>query len=317
MLLLIELSGESQEAAEQEIHSVVSVSPESKLIRTANRCAIVEGDLGAFSNLAFANRISEIIGSSVDLKDLGSVNLPSGNFYVRKIDSDGGGLKVSESEIGDVLNSKGRVTFIDPDFVLIAAHAGKWYLGVVRFERDKKAFRNRRAPMRPFFSPVSLDPKLARFMINLSRTRSGDIILDPFCGTGGILIEAGLMGRKVLGNDFSLQMVRGARMNLKYFGIKGEVTNLPISELTLQTKIAGIVTDLPYGRSSPLPGRKEDLYSTAIEKFSEFLQEGSFAIVMVHDPNTLGSNTHFKTVGVSAFRSHKSLTRYVVSLIRT
>lgn len=316
MLLLIELSGESQRAAEEEINAILSVSQDSRLIRTANRCAIVEGDLEEFSSLAFANRISEILGFSENLENLGSTELPPGNFYVRKVDLDGGGSNVSESEIGDVLNSKGRINFDEADFVLVVAHLEIWYLGVVRFVRDKKAFRNRRAPMRPFFSPVSLDPKLARFMVNLSRTRPGDTVLDPFCGTGGILIEAGLMRRKVLGNDLSLQMARGARMNLKYFGIKGEITNLSVSELTLHTKVDAIITDLPYGRSSPLSGNREELYSTAIKKFSEFLKPGSPAIVMLHDPEELGSNPEFKIEGISSFRIHRSLTRYVVSLMR-
>lgn len=316
MLLLVELSGENQEAALEEIEAVASTNGKSRVVSSVKKCSIVEGAVEDFSQLAFCNRISEIIGQSENLDGLSSIELPAGTFYVRKIDPDECGTTVSESEIGATLESKGRINFRNPDYILIAAHIDHWYLGIVRFVRNKKEFGARRAPMRPFFSPVSLDPKLARFMINISKTKPNDTILDPFCGTGGILIEAGILKRNVLGNDFSLQMVMGARMNLKYFGIKGEVMNLPITDLMPESKIDAIVTDLPYGRSSPLDGNRDDIYLTAMEKFSEFLPSGKRAIVMIHDPKALGSFGAFKEISIIPFRIHRSLTRHVVTLIR-
>ena len=65
---------------------------------------------------------------------------------------------------------------------------------------NKEEFEERRAHLRPELSPISLDPRLARCLINLTGIEKG-IILDPFCGVGGILIEAGLMNLKPVGYD--------------------------------------------------------------------------------------------------------------------
>lgn len=294
----------------------MEVAPGSRLIDHVSRFAVVEGDLEVFSNLAFATRISEVVGLVDTVQDLSLVPLPLGNFYVRKLDPDSCGIEITESEIGEILGSKGRVSFKNPQFVLIAAHFKRWYLATVRYVRNAKELNRRRAPMRPFFSPVSLDPKLARYMLNLSRTLPGDIILDPFCGTGGILLEAALMGRKVIGSDSSLQMVMGARMNLKYYGLAGEIINASIEELSLETKVGGIVTDFPYGRSSPLTGNISDLYELALEKFSSFLDHGKRAVVMVSDPSALGEHKGFRRLSSSSFRIHRSLTRHVEVFMR-
>ncbi|GIQ99269.1 MAG: hypothetical protein CM15mP6_2860 [Methanobacteriota archaeon] len=55
---------------------------------------------------------------------------------------------------------------------------------------------------RPFFKPVTLDPRLARLMVSLSFSGGPpSMIVDPFCGTGGIAIEASLLGLEVLASD--------------------------------------------------------------------------------------------------------------------
>ena len=45
-------------------------------------------------------------------------------------------------------------------------------------------------------------PQLPRFFID-RLTSPGDVIYDPFCGRGTTLIEAALMGRRVIGNDIN------------------------------------------------------------------------------------------------------------------
>ncbi len=65
-----------------------------------------------------------------------------------------------------------------------------------------------------------MSPKLARCMVNLTGMIAGDIVLDPFCGTGGILIEAGVMGARVVGADIDERMVEGTIKNLEYCGVK-------------------------------------------------------------------------------------------------
>ncbi len=52
-----------------------------------------------------------------------------------------------------------------------------------------------------------LPPKLARILINLARKIDTETVLDPFCGSGGIITEAGMMGLKSTGFDKSQKAV--------------------------------------------------------------------------------------------------------------
>ncbi len=75
-----------------------------------------------------------------------------------------------------------------------------------------------RAPTdKPFFQPGSMDPLLARAVANVAGARAGNTILDPMCGTGGVLVEAGLVGADVIGTDAQRKMVDGSRENLAQF----------------------------------------------------------------------------------------------------
>ncbi len=62
-----------------------------------------------------------------------------------------------------------------------------------------------------------LPPKLARQMVNLARTRETKKLLDPFCGSGVILIEGLLLGLEVMGSDFREEALEQSRENLKWY----------------------------------------------------------------------------------------------------
>ena len=110
----------------------------------------------------------------------------------------------------------------------------------------KHDFDARRSHLRPRPTPTSLYPGLARAMVNITGAGRGDIILDPFCGSGGILIEAGLMGIKIIGYDINKKMLWKSMVNLKHYNIKGY--KLGIKDFfSINQKYKYIVTDLPYG----------------------------------------------------------------------
>lgn len=76
------------------------------------------------------------------------------------------------------------------------------------------AARDQGRPKRDAFVGM-LPPKLAQIMVNLAGLEKGRI-LDPFCGTGVILQEAGLLGYSVYGTDLAEKMVRFSRDNLNW-----------------------------------------------------------------------------------------------------
>jgi tRNA G10 N-methylase Trm11 len=63
---------------------------------------------------------------------------------------------------------------------------------------------------------LSISPRLAKIMINLSEVKEGGTLLDGFCGIGVVLIEAINMGIKSIGIDKDSEAIAGARKNLEW-----------------------------------------------------------------------------------------------------
>ncbi len=68
-----------------------------------------------------------------------------------------------------------------------------------------------------------LPPKLAQIMLNLSQIKKGEVVYDPFCGTGTVLIEAALLGFTAMGSDIDEKMVAATQKNLAALKLVGEV----------------------------------------------------------------------------------------------
>ncbi len=127
--------------------------------------------------------------------------------------------------------------------------------------RNHEKFSKRAPHKRPQLSPTSLDPRLARCMINLSKVDLGRTILDPFCGVGGILIEWGLIGGKIIGYDINNIELEKCKINLKHYKIKKSNYELINKDaLTIKEHYDYIVTDLPYGRNSRITRHLKQLY---------------------------------------------------------
>ncbi len=122
------------------------------------------------------------------------------------------------------------------------------YCGLL-IKEIKGGFESRKSHLRPFPHPSSLHPKVARALVNISGAKENDTVLDPFCGTGGFLIEAGLMKIKSVGYDISRNMAKGCRENLKYFNIKNSRIKIQ-NALNINDNFDYAVTDLPYGLNS-------------------------------------------------------------------
>lgn len=131
-------------------------------------------------------------------------------------------------------------------------------------------FEERKAHLRPMLHPTSLHPRLARCLVNLTGAIAPAVIIDPFCGTGGILIEAGLMNFKVIGYDIDEEMIKMSDKNLKHFKLKYELRRQDATKLKI--KYPYFVTDLPYARST----RSQDLevlYSSFLLTLKKILKK--------------------------------------------
>jgi tRNA (guanine10-N2)-dimethyltransferase len=109
-------------------------------------------------------------------------------------------------------------------------------------------------------------------MCNLAGVMPGEIVLDPFCGGGGILCEASLIGAKSIGIDLNWRLLMGSKKNLVSIGrdysvIQGDIRSLPVHECDC------IVTDPPYGRASSTRGAQAiELVESLFERADSILR---------------------------------------------
>jgi len=72
-----------------------------------------------------------------------------------------------------------------------------------------------------------LPPKLARMMVNLADVKKGQTVLDPFCGSGTVLMEACLatQAATIIGSDIEAQQVKDTQDNLDWLERNGVIYN--------------------------------------------------------------------------------------------
>jgi putative methyltransferase (TIGR01177 family) len=140
-------------------------------------------------------------------------------------------------------NGQAKVCLNNPDFVIIF-YSPLNLAGLLNLPKNN--WNKIALTKRLFFHPSSLDPKYCRCMVNLACAKMGETLLDPFCGSGGILTEARDSGLKTIGIDIRERMCKGARLNGLSDVICANAFDLPVKLSHVQV----IVTDIPYGQST-------------------------------------------------------------------
>jgi tRNA (guanine10-N2)-dimethyltransferase len=219
-------------------------------------------DQGRVRDLAYTRRAAELVGHTAATVGSARALLAAagvdrrGSVAVRARDvrsSAGVSTREAEVELGDVLVDRGfEGDLDDPDHVLCAWFSDDRCLLGWRVAESVRDFSTRRPTDRPFFQPGSMDPLDARWAVNVAGAGAGTRIVDPMCGTGGVLVEAGLVGSVVVGIDTQPKMTRGTRENLRAYlddgfdVLRGDATALPLRDDSAD----GVVVDVPYGRQS-------------------------------------------------------------------
>ncbi|XP_067009010.2 tRNA (guanine(10)-N2)-methyltransferase homolog isoform X2 [Anabrus simplex] len=123
---------------------------------------------------------------------------------------------------------------------------------------------------RKFIGNTSMDPQLSLLMANQACVKDGDLVLDPFVGTGSLLVAAAQFGGFVLGTDIDYLMLHGktrptriqqkkqrekdesVRSNMVQYGRGSHYIDVVVADSSLpmwrQSLILdAIITDPPYG----------------------------------------------------------------------
>ncbi len=227
-----------------------------------------------------------------------------------------------EKAIGDIIweHTKGEYKgdMKNPTITFIVLFTEKdFFFGRETFSKKKGSFTDRRPDLRPFFKPGTLEPRFARLMVNLSRAKPGEYLLDPFCGPGGILIEGAIIGCKILGSDLDNRMIKGSKKNIDHYSpannagfVMSDAKQLPFTN-----KIKAIATDPPYGRSTSTYGKEiEDLLIQFFQNAKQILQkDGIIAIGMFEEVplQEIVEKTGFILEHFEKIYIHRSLTRRI------
>ena len=191
--------------------------------------------------------------------------------------------------IGENLVARGS------DFTLIVAKDTE-YFGKTIWVQDIEAYGKRDYGKTRDMQVGMLPPKLSQMMINISQ---GDIVYDPFCGLGTILIESILMwNSEVYGSDISAENIEKTKQNITYArrefenSLKTSMTQVLdakwISSSSFLKKSDVIVTEWYLGQvfnkknvSKQAIAIEKKLLLDIYTKFFEWLKKANFSWVIV------------------------------------
>ncbi|MBW2989109.1 hypothetical protein KY358_02190 [Candidatus Woesearchaeota archaeon] len=257
------------------------------------------------------------------------------SFCVRA-HKDDGGLKIKEKDIAGYIWERIKNPKVDlesPATLIEFFVMGPDVYAAKLVKELDQGFDSRKAHKRPELHPTSLNPKMARALVNLSGAEKE--VVDPFCGAGGILIEAGLIGLKPVGYELYGLMVKKAKANLEHYKIK-DYSLFNKDALSISRKYDNIVTDLPYGMNTSIwvkekgKNRKislkqtekrekrknlEDFYLRFLKALKKALKKKAVVVF----PDYVGYKALIKKAGLRIEKEfsqfvHGSLTRKIVVL---
>ncbi|KAI4457392.1 rna methylase-related [Holotrichia oblita] len=133
----------------------------------------------------------------------------------------------------------------------------------------RQLIQNLSLKTRKFIGNTSMDPQLSLLMANQAQVQSGDIILDPFVGSGSLLVAAAQFGGYVLGTDIDYLMLHArtrpsritqkerdkdesVKANMAQYNLDHKYLDVLVNDFAIQfwkddLRFDAIITDPPYG----------------------------------------------------------------------
>ena len=150
-------------------------------------------------------------------------------------------------------------------------------------ERDlKRPYQN---------STISLSPRIARMLVNLTMLNEGQRLLDPFCGTGTILMEAAVLNINVIGFDKDSQKIKGTWQNINWLRDAGRISKNVHAKLQRRDardlrffdrdSIDAIATEpilIPPLKRFPSEEEAKDMLLDSFKTYREFLRSAEYVL---------------------------------------
>ena len=246
-------------------------------------------------------------------------------------------VESQEPALSSVIVHKEKLLPTKTDFI-IAVYKKKIVLGRTLEVQDYKNFSKRDygRPERDHKSGM-LPPKVARMMVNIANPQPGELIVDPFCGSGTVLQEASLLGHEhVRGSDLSSKAIEDSFANLEWLELPHiDVQKCDVRNLSSIFSPASINCIVAEGYLGPTRPKKTDkvhrqmrkLYLEAFAELPKVLAPGARVVLGVpawqrYDRlQTLDIETELASLGFTAFhapviygRSHAKVVRQILCL---
>jgi 23S rRNA G2445 N2-methylase RlmL len=131
-------------------------------------------------------------------------------------------------------------------------------------------------------TPASVNPPLAYAMCLLAEPRDGEVLLDPMCGAGTVLVERATFGPALLlAGDLHPHPVEMARRNFEAFGTRVGLCRWDARRLPLPPdSVDKIVCNLPWGRRVGSRLSNQHLYPGFAREAARVLRVGGLAVVL-------------------------------------
>lgn len=333
MLWLFELSGEHNTLPQAEVLATLNaLGVDHNTHMFEGNLLVIDAehiDVNSLSKrLAMTHSISSVLATcEADEEGIArmvsetSVEFNEKETFGVRVKSRNNSIKTTklEREIGSIIQRKGyHVNLENPNLWFRLFITDKQCIfTLLASEIDRSIYEKRRPQLRPFFHPGVILPRMARCMVNLSQARENCTFLDPFCGTGGILIEASMLGTNPIGVDVQRRMIEGTMRNMRYYSLDAEVMAGDASRIALEDcSVDAVAMDPPYGQSALIKSSSmEKLYQDALEEVQRVLKPGCYAVVASRFPlEEVVDLSMFKVSETHQYRVHKSLTRHITAL---
>ncbi len=314
------LSGEASTLPEAEARALILAQDQNARIEKPEERVLIAhttADPDAIANrVAFSRRVGELIFEE-ELNERVSGRLRGSTFRISVFHTHKG--KTTNGDVLTRIASKvqGEVDLDNPDYEITAVCGDGNYYALTTPRLMRQDWIHRRPRGRAYFHPTAIYPKLSRCLVNLTRVNPGEIILDPFVGTGSLLLEAAIIGANAVGIDISRRMTRGALANQRKFGqewlgvIQSDSRRMPL------WKVHSVVTDVPYGRASSTTGSATSVIMESLVSQSVVLLERGRRLVMMHPLGVpVPRSLDFEVEEQHQLYIHRKLTRAITVLRR-
>lgn len=226
--------------------------------------------------------------SNADIKDLIKENGKKGRYFAAELSESA--LLSHHSNATEILSYKHQAS----DKLLLAQVKAVQDIDDWTKRDRSKPYADRKKGMLP--------PKVARMMVNIAlglwqqKNQGQPLLYDPFCGTGTVLLEAGMRNLDVCGSDIDQNAVFGTRDNLEWFKqeyaktIQTKVFYSDASHIDQSNfvkKIDLLVTEPFLGKQTPSDHELanvfrglEKMYLGSFKSFTKVLNDGAIVAIV-------------------------------------